>query len=72
MTSSRRPSPTPANAERIWQERTNLVKQETAVANAASDAKTLRLRALRLEKEAQDAEVARNTSPPEPKRRKHK
>lgn len=72
MPSTRRPSLTPDNAARVWQERTDLVKHETEVANAASDAKTARLKALRLEKEAQEAEVARHAPPPEPKRRKHK
>ncbi len=42
-------------AFQAWQDRTDLVKQETAAANAANDAKTARLKALRLEKEAQDA-----------------
>lgn len=40
-----------------WERRTLLVKQELAAASAASDAKTARLRALRLEKEQQDAQV---------------
>jgi hypothetical protein len=47
------------SASQIWQNRTDLVKQEQAAASAASDAKTARLKALRLEKEAQDAEAAR-------------
>lgn len=72
MSNNRRPTLTPDNAARVWQERTDLVKHEMEVASAASDAKTARLKALRLEKEAQEAEVARNTPPPEPKRRKHK
>jgi hypothetical protein len=40
-----------------WERRTLLVKQELAAASAASDAKTARLRALRLEKERQDAQA---------------
>jgi hypothetical protein len=40
-----------------WERRTLLVKQECAAASAASDAKTARLRALRLEKERQDAQA---------------
>jgi hypothetical protein len=43
----------------VWQTRTDMVKQEMAAANAAADAKTARLKALRLEKEAQEAEAAR-------------
>jgi hypothetical protein len=46
-------------ASQIWQNRTNMVKQEMAAASAAADAKTARLKALRLEKEAQEAEAAR-------------
>ena len=42
-----------------WERRTSLVKQQVAAESAANDDKTARLRALRLEKEAQDAEVAR-------------
>ena len=38
-----------------WERRTQMVKQEQAAASAATDAKTARLRALRLEKELQDA-----------------
>ena len=47
----------------IWQTRTDMVKQETAAANAAADAKTARLKALRLEKEAQEAEAAAKKPP---------
>jgi hypothetical protein len=42
-----------------WEQRTALVKQEMAAESAYNDAKTARLKALRLEKEAQDAEAAR-------------
>ena len=38
-----------------WEQRTKLVKQEQAATNAATEAKTARLRALRLEKEERDA-----------------
>ena len=38
-----------------WESRTQLVKDELAAASAANDAKTARLRALRLEKEAAEA-----------------
>ena len=39
---------------KAWETRTQLVKKELVAASAANDAKTLRLRALRLEKERQD------------------
>ena len=56
MPSSPRRPPAPLDsASQIWQTRTDLVKQEMAAASAAADAKTARLRALRLEKEAQEA-----------------
>jgi hypothetical protein len=43
---------------KTWESRTQLVKSEQAAASAANDAKTARLRALRLEKERQDAAAA--------------
>ena len=54
----RNASRTPSALNQIWVQRTELVKQEMAAASAANDAKTLRLRALRLEKEKLDAGVA--------------
>ena len=51
-------SRTPSALAHVWDQRTQLVKSEMAAASAASDAKTLRLRALRLEKEKLDAEAA--------------
>lgn len=45
-------------AFQAWQDRTDLVKSERAATNAANDAKTARLKALRLEKEEQDAKDA--------------
>jgi hypothetical protein len=42
-----------------WEKRTELVKLQTSAESAHNDAKTIRLKALRLEKEAQDAEEAR-------------
>jgi hypothetical protein len=50
-------------AAQVWQSRTDLVKQEQDKERAENDAKTLRLRALRLDKEAADAEAARNAPP---------
>jgi hypothetical protein len=41
-----------------WERRTQLVRNELAAANAATDAKTARLKLLRLEQERQDAEAA--------------
>ena len=49
------PARTSAALSQIWIQRTALVKQELAAASAANDAKTARLRALRLEKEAAEA-----------------
>ena len=52
-----------------WEKRTQLVKQQTNAESAYNDAKTIRLKALRLEKEAQDAEAARiaaEKAPPAP------
>ena len=37
-----------------WEQRTALVKQQAAAESAANDAKTIRLRALRLAKEEED------------------
>jgi hypothetical protein len=42
-----------------WEDRTTLVKQALAAERAASEAKTARLRALRLAKEAEDREAGR-------------
>ncbi|MBA2589437.1 MAG: hypothetical protein H0U98_12525 [Alphaproteobacteria bacterium] len=56
-----------------WEKRTALVKQQATAESAYNDAKTVRLKALRLEKEAADAEAARvaaQTAPPAtPKKR---
>jgi hypothetical protein len=57
--SSRTPPQTTDRLSQVWQSRTDMVKQETAAANKAADAKTARLKALRLAKEAEDAEAAR-------------
>src|ERR1700761_1340152 len=57
------------NAEgvfQVWERRTQLVKHELAAASAATDAKTARLRALRLAKEAEDARIAAEAPPPAP------
>jgi hypothetical protein len=56
-----------------WEKRTALVKQQNSAESAYNDAKTIRLKALRLEKEAADAEAARiaaeNAPPAAPKKR---
>ena len=49
----------------IWEDRKSLAKQEVAAANAASEAKTVRLRALRLQKEQDDA-LAASLAPVKP------
>ena len=53
------------SAFQVWESRTQLVKQEMAAASAANDAKTARLKALRLEKEKLEAEEAA-ANPPAP------
>jgi len=53
---------------KAWETRTQLVKSELAAASAATDAKTARLRALRLEKERLDAEAALAAPPPPAKK----
>jgi len=58
--------------EQVWENRKTLVKKEMEAESAANDAKTARLRALRLEREALEAEAARNAPPAEPKPRKRK
>jgi len=59
-----------------WEKRTELVKLQINAESAANDAKTARLRALRLEKEARDAEAARlnalNSPPSQAKQRSKK
>lgn len=56
----------------VWQARTQMVKKELAAASAANDAKTARLKALRLEKERQDAEEAAANPPPAPVKKRAK
>lgn len=68
---------TPKGIFDAWEKRTESVKMQVNAENAAIDAKTARLRALRLEKEARDAEAARLNPPAAPspqfrKRTKHK
>lgn len=51
--------------------RTQLVKDQLAKESAANDAKTARLKALRLAKEAEDkATTVSHPAPPKPKRRR--
>jgi hypothetical protein len=69
---SRRAPHSPDGAMQVWQSRTDMVKKEMQAESAANDAKTARLKAQRLEKEALDAEAARVASenaPPAPKKR---
>ena len=72
-------SPFPSNAPArvrqdpmvVWADRTILVKKEVDAERAASDAKTAKLRALRLAKEAVDKENADALeNQPKPARRK--
>ena len=55
------------NADRhfaAWQQRTSQVKQQMATESAANDAKTARLKALRLAKEEEDRQAAALAPPP--------
>jgi hypothetical protein len=55
-----------------WEKRTALVKQQTASESAANDAKTIRLKALRLAKEETDSEaqeIKKEAPKPSAKRR---
>ena len=55
----------------IWEKRTELVRLQTNAESAANDAKTARLKALRLEKEKQDAiDAAANPVPAAPARKR--
>lgn len=61
----------PRDREHAADLRTQLVKDQMAKESAANDAKTERLRALRLAKEAEDRETAvSHPAPPKPKRKR--
>lgn len=53
-----RPSSETTDPKDVWQARTDLVKMELAAQSAANDAKTARLKALRLAHEAHDEKPA--------------
>jgi hypothetical protein len=69
MPSSSRPPPTTDRLSQVWQARTDLVKQERDAASAAMDAKTARLRELRLAKEAEEAQAGRDAAQNKPARK---
>jgi hypothetical protein len=54
----------------VWEKRTELVKQQIRAESAANDAKTARLKALRLEKERQDAIETLRNPPPRPAKKR--
>ncbi len=56
------------SAFQVWESRTQLVKQEMAAASAANDAKTARLKALRLEKKSWRPKRPPPTRRPRPSR----
>jgi hypothetical protein len=64
----RTPSRTTDALADAWERRTSFVRNEQAAASAANDAKTARLRALRLEKEKQEAADIRQTEESAPVR----
>lgn len=69
----RSPARSPGALAEAWDRRKLLVKGEVAAANAASDAKTVRLKALRLEKEREEGEAAsRSESAPKVSRQRIK
>jgi hypothetical protein len=57
------------NQFQVWEQRTQLVKQQVAAASAHNDAKTIRLKALRLAKEAADKDAAPVAPSPKPRKR---
>jgi hypothetical protein len=57
---------TPGSLEQVWQTRTEMVKQQMESESKANDAKTARLKALRLAKELEDAEAQKNAPAPKP------
>ena len=60
---------TAINTFEVWEKRTALVKRQSSTESAANDAKTARLKALRLEKEKQDALQALLNPPAAPQKR---
>ena len=53
----------------VWEDRKSLVMREAETERRAADAKTAKLRALRLEKEAADLAAAPAEPAPKPKRK---
>ncbi len=66
----RSPTRTPGALEQVWQTRTEMVRQQLESESKANDAKTARLRALRLAKEQEDAEAQKNAPAPKPAARR--
>lgn len=54
----RRAFRTPDALASAWERRTQLVRQELAATSAANDAKTARLKALRLERDRQEVDAS--------------
>ena len=63
---TRNPMRTPGALEQLWQTRTQLVKQQMDSESKANDAKTARLKALRLAKEEEDAQAQKNAPATKP------
>jgi len=67
-----RPGPNPRlrlDPSVVWEDRKTMVLREAEAERRASDAKTARLRALRLEKEAADLAAAALAKPAKPAKR---
>jgi hypothetical protein len=62
----RSPMRTPGALEQVWQTRTAMVKQQMDSESKANDAKTARLKALRLAKELEDAQAQKDAPAPKP------
>ena len=66
----RSPTRTPGGLEQVWQTRTQMVKQQMDSESKANDAKTARLKALRLAQEQEAAAAAPPTKAKKPAKSK--
>jgi hypothetical protein len=68
MNKSKKPLVNASAREAVHDQRTEMVRAQVQRESAELDARTIRLKALRLEKEAQEALDAANAPPPPPKK----
>jgi hypothetical protein len=71
MTQPKKPALTPSAREAVHDARTEMVLAQVARENAEMDARTKRLKALRLAKEAQDAAAPQPAPAPRRSRKAH-